>query len=74
MNESYIVVCRADRIGADPAKGLIGRPGGYVLATRQVFATWPEAEKYRKTINYKRTPMVVNGRFSQLRLPPGSDI
>ncbi|HEY7192868.1 MAG TPA: hypothetical protein VH439_03930 [Gemmatimonadales bacterium] len=62
MPDSYfIVVCRADRTGR--------RKGPYVLATRRVFATPDEANEYAGTINASRQPLVIEGRFGQLRLP-----
>ena len=42
---------------------------GYVLATRQTFATREDAEEYAATCAPSRTPLVVEGRWAQLRGP-----
>jgi hypothetical protein len=52
---NYIVVCTDD--------------GSYYLATRQVFATLDDAYAYLATIAPSRTPLVIAGRFAQLRFP-----
>lgn len=57
----YIVVCRDDRIS--PRKA-----GPYVLATRQTFPTRAAAEAYRQTCARSRRPLVIAGRFHQLRI------
>jgi hypothetical protein len=59
--EFYIVVCRDDMN--------YGVRGEYVLATRQTFATLKEAARYAVTVNESREPLVVSGRFGQLRPP-----
>lgn len=56
----YLVICRSDRLSAKKA-------GPYVLATRQIFATKDGADAYRKIINRSRQPLVVTGRFGELR-------
>jgi hypothetical protein len=45
--------------------------GCYYLATRQVFATRAEAETYLLGVADSRHPLVIAGRFGQLRLPTG---
>lgn len=57
--EAYIVICRADRVGR--------KKGAYVLATRQTFASFADATKYKNTIAKAREPIAVLGRFSELR-------
>lgn len=59
--ESFVVICRADREER--------KPGRYLLATRLVFPTREEAEKYRKSIAVSRQPIVVEGRWNELSLP-----
>lgn len=62
---SYIVVCRADRVGQ--------RKGQYVLTTRHVFGSRDEAEKYASTVAASREAIVVEGRWRLLRFTqPGS--
>jgi hypothetical protein len=58
--ESFIVICRADKIGR--------RKGPYVLATRRVFAERAEAALYAATVNSSRQPLVVAGRWHELRI------
>lgn len=53
MANSFIVVCTDD--------------GVYYLATRRIFATRAIAEAYARTINPSRLPLVIEGRFHQLR-------
>ena len=55
----YVVICRADRVGF--------RKGPYVLATREVFPTLARAEAYARTVNGSRQPLVVEGRWRELR-------
>lgn len=43
--------------------------GEYVLATRQLFANRADADDYANTCSQSRWPLVVEGRFAQLRLP-----
>lgn len=62
IGDVYIVVCRDDR---DPD----GTPGGYCLATRATFESAAEAERYAATVSPSREPLVIAGRFHQLRLP-----
>jgi hypothetical protein len=57
--ESYIVICRDD--------GTEDCPGAYVLATRRVFADLATAEHYASGVAAGRTPIVVAGRWHQLR-------
>ena len=59
---NYLVICRADVI-------FDGTSGPYVLATRQVFPTREQAAEYAATIAHSREPIVVEGRFHQLRVP-----
>jgi hypothetical protein len=56
-DDLYIVVCTDD--------------GRYVLATRQVFQTRMVAEAYAAGVAASRMPVVVAGRFHQLRLGQG---
>lgn len=63
LPSQWIVVCRADKIGR--------RKGPYVLTTRRVFPTEDEAKTYAQTINASRQPLVVEGRFHQLRFDGG---
>jgi hypothetical protein len=60
--ESYVVIAREDR-QAD------GTQGRYTLATRAVFKTEQEAKDYADGISSSREPMVIPGRFGQLRSP-----
>jgi hypothetical protein len=60
-DESFIVICRADKIGR--------RNGPYVIATRQTFASAEAAQAYAGTVNASRQPVVVAGRWFQLRTP-----
>lgn len=57
--DNYIVIC----LDQDDAGFL-----RYHLATRRIFLTWDEAERYRKTVAETRNPLVVTGRFLQLRI------
>ena len=43
--------------------------GVYCLATRQVFTSKGAAETYAATIGESRKPLVIGGRWSQLRFP-----
>ena len=43
--------------------------GTWYLATRRVFATRDEADIYARSVNESRSPLVVAGRFGQLRVP-----
>lgn len=58
-HEQYVVICRDDTID--------GQPGAYILATRRVFADLATAEHYASTIATGREPVVVVGRWHQLR-------
>lgn len=62
MADSYIVVCRLDRDKEDV-------PGNYAIATRRVFKTRIQAEKYAATVAQSREPIVVEGDFANLRFP-----
>ncbi len=53
---SFVVVCTEDG-------------HGYVLATRQTFHSREDAERYAKTCSDSRRPLVVEGRWAQLRGP-----
>jgi len=55
MDDTYIVVCLDD--------------GQTVLATRQVFLTYADAEAYARTVARSRHALVVAGRWTQLRHP-----
>lgn len=57
QGETYTVICRDDRLG-----GL-----HYVLGTRQVFTTEAAAQAYADTIDRSREPIIVPGRWNQLR-------
>jgi hypothetical protein len=59
-DEAYIVIAREDRTP-------LGTPGRYTLATRAIFKTAEEADEYAAGISPSREPMVVPGRFNQLR-------
>lgn len=52
---TYIVVCTDE--------------GQYVLATRQTFGTREAAQEYAATCSESRRPLVVEGRWHQLRGP-----
>jgi hypothetical protein len=56
----HLVVCREDRQED-------GSPGKYTLATRRVFDSNEEAVEYSLGINSSREPLVIEGRFDQLR-------
>jgi hypothetical protein len=62
----YVVVCRNDRLSAR-------KPGPYVLATRKVFTVEADAKAYAKTVAKSRQPLVIGGRFHQLRFPSPAD-
>lgn len=53
--DRYLVVCLDE--------------GVYFIATRRVFATRAEAEVYAQTVAESRIPLVIAGRFHQLRFP-----
>ncbi len=57
----HMVICRADTLDRQPL-------GDYVLATRQLFYSRVEAEQYARTISAAREPIIVWGRFGELRL------
>lgn len=56
----YIVICK------DTDTDGVAR---YHLATRRVFTDRSEAEKYAAECSLSRDPIVVEGRFGELRLP-----
>lgn len=60
--ETYVVIGREDR---KP----LGEPGDYSLVTRQTFYTREAAAKYAATVHSSRAPIVVFGRFFDLRAP-----
>lgn len=62
-DDLFIVICRGDRRGR--------RKAPYVLATRRTFATRDEGDKYAATVSPSRDPLVVSGRFHQLRFAQG---
>jgi hypothetical protein len=64
---TYIVICREDRKDD-------GSPGDYTLSTRRVFATAEAAQMYLKGVCPSREPLVINGRFHQLRFYRGVDL
>jgi hypothetical protein len=74
MTSSFIVICRDD-VQQGP-NGTI-QPGPYMLATRQVFGSAAAAEDYAQGIARGRKPIVVEGRWAELRLtascPRGGD-
>jgi len=61
MFPDFIVVCRSDRTPD-------GEKGEYVLATRRVFTSREVADHYAATINPSREPLVIRGRWFELRL------
>lgn len=63
----YVVICREDR---KPD----GTKGRYVLGTRTVFTNEEQAECYAKTIHGSREPIVVPGRWEDLRFGPPTNI
>jgi len=60
LDEAFVVIAREDRTP-------VGTPGRYTLATRTIFKTVEEAEEYAAGISPSREPMVIPGRFNQLR-------
>jgi len=60
LDEMFVVIAREDRTP-------VGTPGRYTLATRTIFKTVKEAEDYASGISTSREPMVIPGRFNQLR-------
>lgn len=60
MADTYIVICLDIDAGGTAA---------YVLATRQTFATADAAQSYAATVAQSRTPLVVAGRWAELRQP-----
>ena len=58
---TFVVLCRADKVSR--------KNGPYVLATRRVFRTWVDAEGYAAGIADARKPLVVEGRWQELRFP-----
>lgn len=64
MNDKFLVVCTDDKRGGKSA---------YYLATRRVFNTYDEAEKYAATISESRDPVVVEGDFANLRFEGASE-
>lgn len=60
-DDQFIVICR----DAERVREHWEFP--YTLATRRVFSTKDEAEAYATTVNASRVPLVVSGRFNQLR-------
>ena len=58
--ELYVVVCMGDAVEGYPR-------GAYELATRTVFASKVAAVAYAATLAISREPIVVQGRFGQLR-------
>jgi len=61
-DEAFVVIAREDRQEN-------GSQGRYTLATRAVFKTEQEAKDYADGISSSREPMVIPGRFKQLRTP-----
>ena len=59
MTEQYIIICRDD--------GTADQPGPYILATRRVFTSRADAEDYARAFAHSREPLVVGGRWGQLR-------
>lgn len=62
--DRWVVICRDDKVGR--------RTPPYVLATRQVFGSREAAETYAATVHPSRKPLVIEGRWGELRLPPPS--
>lgn len=62
MNDvNYIVICKTGRSERRP------EDERYVLATREIFRSKAEAYEYAKGVAKSRQPIVVSGRFNQLR-------
>jgi hypothetical protein len=59
--------CEGAREGAHTC--FEGAPGPYELATRQVFDRQEAAEAWSRAIAPSRQPLVVAGRWHELRLP-----
>lgn len=64
--DCYIVVCREALPGVYMGSKQ-RRRFYYELATRQTFSTGAEALTYARTVSASRKPIVVTGRFFQLR-------
>lgn len=62
--ETFVVIC-AVGMGEDSARPY----RHYALATRHVFATFADAEKYAAGVNGSRSPIVVAGDWAALRFP-----
>ena len=61
----------AHPLGAPYTYIVIGLDGGVVaLMTRRVFKTRDDAQHYCESVASSRNPMVVEGRFDDLRIPP----
>lgn len=63
--ETYVVICRADRVPTGVA------PGDYELATRTVFASAVAAYEYAAGISPSREALVIPGRWAGLRFACG---
>ena len=64
MTDFFIVVCRADKTPD-------GERGKFELATCTLFRTRVDAEDYAVGVSPSRVPLVVNGRFLDLRVDDG---
>ena len=64
MTEHFIVICRDD-VKPD------GTRGDFSLATRTLFRTRIAAEDYAVGVDKSREPLVVHGRFLDLRIDDG---
>ena len=60
MTITYAVICRDDTTED-------GNDGEYTLATRTLFTDRNVAEAYANGINPSRDPIVVSGRWTELR-------
>jgi hypothetical protein len=59
---SYVVICRLGKTERNPDDT------AYTLATRQTFGTKAQARAYAKTVAKCRRPIVVCGRWGELRV------
>lgn len=62
VKESYVVICRGDRRSEDDP------PAPYELASRRVFDIREDAVIFAAAFASGREPLVVEGRWHQLRL------
>lgn len=60
---TYVVICRLGKREREPGET------AYTLATREVFPTREKASTYARTVAKSRRPVVVSGRWAELRIP-----